>query len=259
MEQNLLSIRDLTISVVDNAQRKCIVDGIDLDIGYEKIVALVGGSGSGKSTTGFSILGLLSPALRIDQGRINFSGENLLEVSVERMRSIRGNDVGMVFQEPLYALNPVFSIAYQIEEVLQYHTDLSKSKRIQETLDLLDLVGLNDPKRVASSFPHELSGGMRQRAMIAQAIAAKPKLIIADEPTSNLDVTLQAKIMELFKQLKSDLKLSILLITHDLGVVVHLADETAVMTGGVIVEQGLTENIQKNPQHAYTQKLMETV
>ena len=172
------------------------------------------------------------------------------------MRDVRGKEISMVFQEPLNAFNPVFSIGYQVNEVLQFHTDLSSAQRLERIWDLLDTVGLEDPKRIANTFPHQLSGGMRQRAMIAQAIAADPKLIIADEPTSNLDVTLQAKIIDLFLELKEKLRLSILLITHDLGMVRHISDQVAVMTDGKIVESGDTQAVLDNPQHQYTRQLM---
>ena len=165
----------------------------------------------------------------------------------------------MVFQEPVNAFNPVFSIGYQIDEVLQVHTGLKRMQRQKRILELLDLVGLPDPKRTVKDYPHQLSGGMRQRAMIACAIAGDPKLIIADEPTSNLDVTLQARIIELFKKLKNELKLSILLITHDLGMVAHMADHVAVMTQGKIVECGTTSEVLSNPKHVYTQELMEAL
>ena len=165
----------------------------------------------------------------------------------------------MVFQEPLHAFNPVFSIGYQIEEVLQVHTDLNRAKRQKQILELLNLVGLPNSKQTAANYAHQLSGGMCQRAMIAQAIAANPKLIIADEPTSNLDVTLQAHIIELFKKLRDELKLSILLITHDLGMVAHMADNVAVMTEGRIVERGVTREVLNNPAHKYTQDLMEAL
>ena len=165
----------------------------------------------------------------------------------------------MVFQEPLDAFNPVFSIGYQIEEVLQVHTSLNRAQRQTKILELLNLVGLPKPKQTAANYSHQLSGGMRQRAMIAQAIAANPKLIIADEPTSNLDVTLQAHIIELFKKLRDELKLSILLITHDLGMVEHMADNVAVMTDGKIVEHGVTREVLNNPTHQYTQELMEAL
>ena len=254
--ESMLTIRDLTVSVNDVAGRKTLLNNVNLEVPPLSIVGLVGGSGSGKTTTGLAILRLLPLALQIDRGSIFFQGENLLTIKEERMRALRGKDIAMIFQEPLEALNPVFSIGYQIGEVLKFHTALRENQRKERIFELLNLVGIPEPKRVAQNYPHQLSGGMRQRAMIAQAIAANPKLIIADEPTSNLDVTLQARIMELFRQLKDQLKLSILLITHDLGMVSHLADRIIVMTEGQVVEQGETKAVLSNPQAVYTEKLL---
>jgi len=183
-------------------------------------------------------------------------GKDILKFSAERMRRLRGKEMNMVFQEPLNAFNPVFTIGQQIDEVLLTHTDLKAKQRQSKILDLLDTVGIKDTNRVASNYPHQLSGGMRQRAMIAQTIAGNPKLIIADEPTSNLDVTLQAKIMELFVKLKEQFHLSILLITHDLGMVRHISDSIYVMRRGEVVESGLTEKIVNQPSHEYTKQLM---
>ncbi len=255
MNKDLLIIEDLTVT----AAGKNIVNAASLKVPALSVTALVGGSGSGKTTMGLAILRLLPLGLVVRQGRILFDGKDVLNLSEERTRSLRGKEIGMVFQEPLYAFNPVFSIGDQIEEVLHVHSSLNAHQRRERILELLNLVGLPNPKRVAGNYPHQLSGGMRQRAMIAQAIAAGPKLIIADEPTSNLDVTLQAKIMELFRKLKDELQLSILLITHDLGMVGHMADHVAVMTEGKIVERGTTKDVLKNPQHPYTRTLMETI
>jgi len=252
----LLSIKNLSIKVETSSTSKTLVDGISLDIERERIVALVGGSGSGKTTTGLAILRLLAPELQVNGGEIVFNGTNIFDLTSSRMRDIRGKEISMIFQEPLNAFNPVFSIGFQIEEVLKYHTNLLSKGRQERLLEILDVVGFSDPKRVVQSYPHQLSGGMRQRAMIAQAIAADPKLLIADEPTSNLDVTLQARIMELFKELRNKLKLSILLITHDLGVVQHLTDEVAVMFQGRIVESGRTSEVLTDPKHDYTRQLM---
>ncbi len=257
MAQNLLALENLTVTVTEAGKEKTLVDKVSLQMATLGITALVGGSGSGKTTTGLAILRLLPLGLVVRQGRVVFEGEDLLGVSADRMRDIRGKDIAMIFQEPLYAFNPVFSIGYQIEEVLEVHLRLNPRQRRERVLDILNIVGLPDPGRAARSYPHQLSGGMRQRAMIAQAIAAEPKLIIADEPTSNLDVTLQARIMELFRRLKDKFNLSILLITHDLGMVAHMADQVAVMKEGRIVEQGPTQQVLKNPRHSYTGALME--
>ncbi len=251
----LLSLKNLTVTLTTGKKKKKLINGIDLDIPKLSIVGLVGGSGSGKTTTGLSILRLLAPGLQVQHGRILFERKNILRFSQQEMCRIRGNVISMIFQEPLQSFNPVFTLGYQIEEVLEHHTDLNKQQRKERVLDLLNQVELPDPKRIVSNYPHELSGGMRQRAMIAQAIAAKPKLIIADEPTSNLDVTLQAKIIELFEKLKKELQLSILLITHDLGMVKHLSDHVAVMNEGKIVEQGPTQDVLQKPKHEYTQQL----
>jgi len=259
MSEPLVHIKNLSVTVGDASDAKLILKDVEIEIPQLNITALVGGSGSGKTTTGLAILKLLEHRLKIQSGEILFGGEDILQLSQARLQQIRGGDISMVFQEPLYAFNPVFSIGYQIEEVLQVHTGLNRTQRKERILELLDVVGLPNPKQTAANYSHQLSGGMRQRAMIAQAIAANPKLIIADEPTSNLDVTLQAHIIELFKKLRDELKLSILLITHDLGMVEHMADNVAVMTGGKIVEYGVTREVLNNPTHQYTQELMEAL
>jgi ABC-type dipeptide/oligopeptide/nickel transport system ATPase component len=252
---NLLSIQDLTV-IYQAEKEVSILNNVSLEIPHASIVALVGGSGSGKTTTAMAVLRLLPQGFEIKKGSMLFKGEDIAQLSHEKMRSIRGKHISMIFQEPLYAFNPVYTINYQINEVLECHTELSLTQRKTRVLELLRIVGIKDPQRIADSYPHQLSGGLRQRAMIAQAIAADPKLLIADEPTSNLDVTLQARIIELFKTLKRELSLSILLITHDLGVVAHLADYTAVMTQGKIVEAAPTSMMISQPKHAYTNQLM---
>ena len=259
MPQPLLQLNNVSVTVNDAIGEKMILNKVNLDVPQLSITALVGGSGSGKTTTGLCVLRLLPPALNFKNGEILFKGEDLLKKDREQMRHIRGGNIGMVFQEPLYAFNPVYSIGYQIDEVLDAHTGLNRTQRQNRVLELLDLVGLANPKRTALNYPHELSGGMRQRAMIAQAVASDPKLIIADEPTSNLDVTLQARIIELFKKLRAQLNLSILLITHDLGMVEHMADTVAVMTEGKVVEHGNTVDVLNNPNHTYTRELMEAL
>ena len=259
MSLPLLRLENISVSVNEGAGQTLLLDHVSLQVPELSVTALVGGSGSGKTTTGLAILRLLPLALNLRAGAIFFNGEDLLKASEARMRQVRGGEISMVFQEPLSAFNPVFSIGCQIDEVLQVHTDLSPARRQKRVLELLDLAGLPDPARAAGNYPHQLSGGMRQRAMIAQAIAGGPKLIIADEPTSNLDVTLQARMIGLFKKLKDELRLSILLITHDLGMVRHMADHVAVMTNGRIVENGTTADVLSRPRHAYTRELMEAL
>ena len=221
---SLLSIKNLTVAV----GAKEIVHDVSFDVPRGKIVAIAGASGSGKTTIGLSILRLLPCALSIKQGSIVFEGQDLLELPTEKVRQCRGTRIGMVFQEPLSAFDPLFTIGLQCDEVLAAHTKLSKQERYKKVLDALTEAELSDPKRAYKSFPHQLSGGMRQRAMVAQAMVCGPSLIIADEPTSSLDITLQVKIMELFVRLKKK-NISILLISHDLEMISHLADELVVL------------------------------
>jgi len=255
----LLQIKNLSVRVQSLLSQKTIVDDVSLSVAPESVLALVGGSGSGKTTIGLSVMRLLSAQLAITKGSINFNDNDILVLPNERMRHIRGREIAMVFQEPLDAFNPVLRIGYQIEEMLRFHTSSQPAKRKKRVLELLDMVGIRDPRRVAQDYPHQLSGGMRQRAMIAQALAVHPKLIIADEPTSNIDVTLQARIIELFKKLIAEMRLSVLLITHDLGVVKHLADTVVVLSEGKVVETGETQSIMQNPQKDYTCQLMEAL
>lgn len=260
MDNNkILEIKKLTVNVFNEGDQKIIVNDVSLEIVKDSVVGLVGGSGSGKSTVALSILNLLPKALTIDSGKILFLEKDVLRFSVEQLLDYRGKDVSMVFQEPLYAFNPVFTIGNQIEEVLAIHTKLDKNKRLNKILELLSLVEIKDPKRVFNAYPHQLSGGMRQRAMIAQAIASNPKLLIADEPTSNLDVTIQARIISLFNKLKKDLKLSILLITHDLGIVREMCDKVYVMKNALVVESGSTDKIFFSPKDNYTKQLIESL
>ena len=239
------------------AGTKTIVDDISFDVGRRKIVAVTGGSGSGKTTLGLSILRLLSAGLEITKGKILFEGKDLLMLDDEDMRQCRGARIGMVFQEPLSAFDPLFTIGSQIDEVLSAHTVLNKQQRYNNVLDVLSDVELPDPQRAYESYPHQLSGGMRQRAMIAQAIAGNPSLVIADEPTSSLDVRLQVKIMDLFRKLRRERGISILLIAHDLGVVSHLADEVVVLRAGRMVEHGPVRAMMDKPKHEYTKQLIE--
>ena len=257
---NLLEIRGLKTHFDTEKGLVKAIDGIDLDIAPGKTVALVGESGSGKSMTALSILGLVpQPVGKIVAGSITFDGRDLAKMPEETLRTIRGNDISMIFQEPMTSLNPVFRIGHQIAAVIRLHQKVSKADAWKQAIELLDFAGIPEPARNASSYPHEFSGGMNQRAMIAMALACRPKLLIADEPTTALDVTVQAQILRLLRKLQTDIGMAILLITHDLGIVAEMADEVSVMQNGLIVEQGPVHGIYKNPQEGYTQKLLAAV
>lgn len=255
-QEPLLEIKNLSVSVPEDYGMKKILDSVNFVLTANTITALVGGSGSGKTTLGLAVLRLLAPGLAVESGEIHFNGHDLLKVSDREMRAVRGKSVGMVFQEPLNAFNPILTIGSQIEEVLAAHHIVPAFKRKGRVLELLRLSGITEPKRIAYNYPHQLSGGLRQRAMIAQAIAGDPKLIIADEPTSNLDVTIQAKILELFLKLKRELNLTILIVSHDLGLVEHLCEDVNVMCRGKLVESGPVSRITKEPGHPYTKELL---
>jgi microcin C transport system ATP-binding protein len=251
MSTSLLSIRDLTIAFGANqATRK-----VSFDIAPGETVALVGESGSGKSVTALSILKLLPPTARLS-GQVLFKGQDLLTAPPAELRAVRGNDISMIFQEPMSSLNPVHTIERQIGEVLAIHRGLRANAARRKTLELLDAVGIPDPEGRLKSFPHQLSGGQRQRVMIAMALANEPHLLIADEPTTALDVTVQAQILTLLKELQQRLGMAMLFITHDLGIVKRIADRVCVMTGGEIVETGPAGAIFSDPQHAYTRHLL---
>ncbi|HOX54567.1 MAG: ABC transporter ATP-binding protein [Candidatus Omnitrophica bacterium] len=258
MSRDILQIENLRIYFPAESGTNRVVDGLNLTVSESEILALVGGSGCGKTITGLTILRLQPPQATIAGGKIFWQGKDIFELSENQMRTIRGKEISMVFQEPLTSLNPLFTIGFQIAEVLKLHTEIKQNYK-SRTIELFRQVGISQAEKIIDDYPHQLSGGLRQRVMIAQAIAASPKLIIADEPTSNLDVTLQAQILELFKELKQRLNLSILLITHDIAVVSELADRVAIIHDGKIVEEGNPKNIISNPTDSYTKKLIEAV
>jgi peptide/nickel transport system ATP-binding protein len=250
----LLSIRDLRVEFETDTGAVAAVRGVDLSIAAGETVALVGESGSGKSVTAMSVMRLTEG--RIAAGSILFRGRDLATVPEAEMRSIRGGQIGMIFQEPMTSLNPVFTIGRQIQEVLRLHQQLSaRAARIQ-ALDLLRRVGIPAPEHRIAQYPHELSGGMKQRVMLAIAVACRPRLLIADEPTTALDVTIQAQIIELLRSLQREFGMAVLLITHDLGVVAHFAERVLVMYAGKIVEQGSVRDVFKRASHPYTQALL---
>jgi len=257
MAENLIEIRDLAVEFVslDRAQR--VVEGVSFDIRKGETLALVGESGSGKSVTAHSILRLLPyPLARHPTGEIRYAGEDLLKADEKRMRQIRGNRIAMVFQEPMTSLNPLHTVGTQINEVLQLHKGLRGKAASARTLELLELVGIPEPAKRIRAYPHELSGGQRQRVVIAMALANEPELLIADEPTTALDVTVQLKILELLKELQARLGMSLLLISHDLNLVRRIAHRVCVMQHGRVVEQASCEELFHRPQHPYTQELL---
>jgi peptide/nickel transport system ATP-binding protein len=248
---NLLEVRDLRVRFGAHEA----VRGIDLDIAQGETLALVGESGCGKSATALSLMRLV-PTPGIVTGSVRFDGRELLSLTPREMRGMRGSQISMIFQEPMTSLNPVLSIGAQIAETLRQHESLSGEAALKRAVELLDLVHVPEPQRRVSDFPHELSGGQRQRVMIAMAVACRPRLLIADEPTTALDVTIQARILELLDELKRELSMSLLLITHDLGVVAQHADRVAVMLGGEKVEEARVEPLFTRPRHAYTRGLL---
>src|SRR5262245_26879970 len=258
MDELLLSVRDLHTSFGRGAREVKAVRGASFEINKGETVALVGESGSGKSVTALSILQLLPyPLAHHPKGSIRFRGQELIGASENTLRKIRGNDISMVFQEPMTSLNPLHTIEKQVNEVLILHKGLDRIHARLRTLELLRLVGIPEPEKRLAAYPHELSGGQRQRVMIAMALANDPDLLIADEPTTAVDVTIQAQLLKLLKELQSKLGMALLLITHDLGIVRKMAARVNVMTDGLIVEHGPTEQVFDNPQHEYTRRLLE--
>ncbi|WP_331372810.1 ABC transporter ATP-binding protein [Sinorhizobium chiapasense] len=257
MTEPLLSVRDLSVAFHQGGETSVAVDHISFDIKRGETVALVGESGSGKSVSANSILKLLPyPAASHPSGEIFFNGKDLLKATDAELRHVRGNDITMIFQEPMTSLNPLHTIEQQIGEILDLHQGIEGAAARAKTLELLNQVGIREPEKRLGAYPHELSGGQRQRVMIAMALANRPELLIADEPTTALDVTVQAQILELLKSLKDEHGMSMLFITHDLGIVRKIADRVCVMTKGKIVETGPTAEIFANPQHAYTRHLL---
>jgi len=255
----LLEIRNLRTSFRIKDTYYPAVDNVSLTLRKNEILAIVGESGCGKSTLATSVVGLHNSVTTKVEGEILYNNQNLVKLTDEQFNKLRGNDIGFIFQDPLSALNPLMRIGEQIEEGLIYHTKLTKEQREKRVIELLDQVGIANMQRVASQFPHQLSGGMRQRVMIAIALSGKPAIIIADEPTTALDVTIQAQILDLLKSLQDEIQSGIILITHDLGVVAEVADRVAVMYAGEVIEEAPVVELFRNPKHPYTRSLLKSI
>jgi oligopeptide transport system ATP-binding protein len=259
LKEKLLDIRDEYLSFFTPAGEIKALNGVSFSMDEGEVLGIVGESGSGKSVTAYSIMGLTAYPGRLVGGSIRFNGHDVEKMSEKELRKMRGNEVSIIFQDPMTSLNPVYTIGNQIEEVILLHTDKTRDEAKKRARELLELVGINEPDRRLKQYPHELSGGMRQRVMISIALACEPKLLIADEPTTALDVTIQAQILELMKELRSKLDMSIIMITHDLGVVASMCEKIAVMYAGHIVEYGTADEIFYEPGHEYTKGLIKSI
>ncbi|MCI8319004.1 MAG: ABC transporter ATP-binding protein [Lachnospiraceae bacterium] len=259
MSEYLVNIEHERLSFFTPAGEVKALNDVSLHVSEGEVLGIVGESGSGKSVTAYSLMGLTAHPGKLLGGTLDFNGHRINDMSEKEMQKLRGNEVAIIFQDPMTSLNPVYTIGNQIREVLKLHTDKTKSEIQARAVELLELVGINEPEKRLKQYPHELSGGMRQRVMIAIALACEPKLLIADEPTTALDVTIQAQILELMMELKDKLGMAILMITHDLGVVASMCDHIAVMYAGNIVEYGTTDDIFYAPKHEYTKGLIRSI
>lgn len=258
MNKNLLEIKNLEIQYVKNDETVHAVNGINIELAEGETLGLVGETGAGKTTTALGILRLISgPTGKIKGGTINFEGKSILEIPEEEIRKIRGNDISMIFQDPMTSLNPVMTVGEQIAEVIQIHQKVSIEEAMNKAAEMLELVGIPGARK--NDYPHQFSGGMKQRVVIAIALACNPKLLIADEPTTALDVTIQAQVLDLMSDLKNKLKTAMILITHDLGVVAQVCDKVAIMYAGEIVEYGSLRDVFENPRHPYTMGLFGSI
>ena len=259
-DQSILTVKDLKIGFVRGDYFTTIVDGVSFTLGKGKSLGIVGESGCGKSITALSIMRLLSSSSRVLKGEILFKGRYLLKLTEKQMCSVRGNLISMIFQEPMNALNPVFTIGNQVAEAMLLHNSNMSTKEIQnKVIEMLNLVGISEPEKRMKQYPHQLSGGMRQRVMIAMALSCDPEILIADEPTTALDVTIQAQILKLIKDIQIKLKMAVIFITHDLGVVSKMCDEVAVMYAGKFVEYATVKEIFHYPRHPYTKGLLDSI
>lgn len=259
MKTPLLQIQNLHLEFKTSRGVLKALSGINFEVGKGEIFGVVGETGCGKTVTGLSVLQLLPQSATISKGKILFDGKNMLELSSQEVNKARGGEIAMIFQDPTTSLNPVFTVGKQLSRIVQEHFPLSKKDARARVEEMFSAVGLADTKRIMSSYPHQLSGGMQQRVMIALALACQPKLLIADEPTTALDVTIQAQILTLLKELREKFDISIILITHNLGVVANTCDRLAVLYAGRVAESGFTKDIFNNPQHPYTRGLIKAI
>ncbi len=255
----VLSVERLSVTIRTERESVTVVDDVSIAVAPDEVMCIVGESGSGKSVTMLSVMRLMDDRIVQYSGTVGFEGSDLLSLSQREMQRIRGSGIAMIFQDPMTALNPVYRIGWQITEQIQAHARVPDREARARALGLLRAVGISDPERRIDNYPHQLSGGMRQRVMIALALSCKPKILIADEPTTALDVTIQAQILRLIGKLKSQTGMSVILVTHDMGVVAEIADRVHVMYGGRVVEQGAAADIFENPQHPYTWGLLGSI
>lgn len=256
---HLLEVKDLTTAFHADYGHVISVDHVSFHVNKGETLCIVGESGCGKSVTSLSIMGLLGRGGTVEDGSVLFEGKNLLEMKEKELDKVRGNQLSMIFQDPLTSLNPVFTVGNQITESIRTHLNLSKKEAKERAIQILEKVGMPDPSAAMNKYPHMLSGGMRQRVMIAMALCCNPTLIIADEPTTALDVTIQAQIMNLLKELQKEMEMSVILITHDMGLVAEMADRVIVMYAGQFVEEAPVKDLFRKPQHPYTKALLATV
>ncbi len=259
MNEYLVNIQNERLSFFTPAGEVKALNDVSIHLKEGEVLGIVGESGSGKSVTAYSLMGLTAHPGKLIGGTLDFNGHRINDMTEKQMRKMRGNEVSIIFQDPMTSLNPVYTIGNQIREVIMLHTDKTKKEAHARAVELLELVGINEPEKRLKQYPHELSGGMRQRVMIAIALACEPKLLIADEPTTALDVTIQAQILELMMELKDKLGMAIIMITHDLGIVASTCEKIAVMYAGHIVEYGTTDDIFYNPKHEYTKGLIRSI
>ena len=259
MDTPLLQVKNLCTSFNVDAGEVRAVNGISFNLDKGKVLGIVGESGSGKSVTAYSIMRILVEPGKIVGGEVLFNGEDIVKYSKKQMREFRGKRVSIIFQDPMTSLNPTFTIGNQLREAILLHTDRNRAEANARALEMLQLVGVNEPEKRLKQYPHELSGGMRQRVMIAMALACEPDILIADEPTTALDVTIQAQILELMKDLQKKMGMAIIMITHDLGVIADMCDEIIVMYAGRVCERGTVDEIFYNPRHEYTKGLLRSI